>query len=128
MGNRVSYPIHIKEMAIQMKQEKTPVKMIMEKLGIKNKIQIETWWSWYRNDENHRLVQPVGKQDSYGKGPENQSNKQQHKLRFLFSAFFTLSSITKNAFISSIKKWRNQWKRYIHLKLSFMKRLVPFSF
>ena len=43
MGTRVAYPIHIKEMAIQMKQEKTPVKMIMEKLGIKNKIQIETW-------------------------------------------------------------------------------------
>ena len=75
MGNRVSYPIHIKEMAIQMKKENIPVKTIMEELGIKNKTQIETWWRWYRNGENHRLVQPVGKQYSYGKGPENQSKE-----------------------------------------------------
>ena len=79
MGNRVSYPIHIKEMAIQMKKENLPVKTIMEELGIKNKTQIETWWCWYRNGENHRLVQPVGKQYSYGKGPENQSKEQQLK-------------------------------------------------
>ncbi|MFG5564547.1 IS3 family transposase [Enterococcus faecalis] len=79
MENRVSYPIHIKEMAIQMKKENIPVKTIMEELGIKNKTQIETWWRWYRNGENHRLVQPVGKQYSYGKGPENQSKEQQLK-------------------------------------------------
>ena len=77
MGNRVSYPIHIKEMAIQMKKENIPVKTIMEELGIKNKTQIETWWRWYRNGENHRLVQPVGKQYAYGKGPEIRSNEQQ---------------------------------------------------
>ncbi len=79
MGNRVSYPIHIKEMAIQMKKENIPVKTIMEELGIKNKTQIETWWRWYRNGENHRLVQPVGKQYSYGKGTENQPKEQQLK-------------------------------------------------
>lgn len=49
----------------------------MEELGIKNKTQIETWWRWYRNGENHRLVQPVGKQYAYGKGPEIRSNEQQ---------------------------------------------------
>ena len=32
---------------------------------------------WYRNGENHRLVQPVGKQYAYGTGPENLSNEQQ---------------------------------------------------
>lgn len=37
MGNRVSYPIHIKKMAIQMKQGNISVKTIMEELGIKNK-------------------------------------------------------------------------------------------
>ncbi len=71
MGNRVSYPIHIKEMAIQMKKENIPVKIIMAELGIKNKTQIETWWRWYRNGGNHRLVQPDGK------GPEILSNEQQ---------------------------------------------------
>ncbi|APC55203.2 hypothetical protein BMT03_02795 [Enterococcus faecalis] len=49
----------------------------MAELGIKNKTQIETWWRWYRNGENHRLVQPVGKQYAYGKGPEILSNEQQ---------------------------------------------------
>lgn len=79
IGNRVAYPIHIKELAIQMKQENIPVRKIMEELGIKNKTQIETWWRWYRKGENHRLVQPVGKQYSYGKSPEEQSNEQQLK-------------------------------------------------
>lgn len=77
MGTRIAYPIQIKEMAIQMKQDKIPVKKIMEELGIKNKTQIETWWRWHRNGEHHRLVQPVGKQYSYGKGPENQLNETQ---------------------------------------------------
>ncbi len=44
-------------MAVQMKQNEIPVKTIMGELGIKNKTQIETWWRWYPNDENHRLVQ-----------------------------------------------------------------------
>ncbi len=77
MRNWVSYPIYIKEMAIQMKKENIPVKTIMEELGIKNKTQIEAWGRWYRNGENHRLVQPVGKQYAYGTGPENLSNEQQ---------------------------------------------------
>lgn len=55
------------------------LKTIMEELGIKNKAQIETWWLWYNRGENHRLVQPVGKQYSYGKGPEDQSNEQLFK-------------------------------------------------
>ncbi|AXG39742.1 IS3 family transposase [Enterococcus gallinarum] len=79
MGTRVAYPIQIKEMAIKMKQDKIPVKTIMEELGIKNKTQIETWWRWYRHGENHRLVQPVGKQYSYGKGPEELSTETQLK-------------------------------------------------
>lgn len=52
-------------------------KIIMEELGIKNKTQIEAWGRWYRNGENHRLVQPVGKQYAYGTSPENLSNEQQ---------------------------------------------------
>lgn len=79
MGTRVAYPIQIKEMAIKMKQDIIPVKTIMEELGIKNKTQIETWWRWYRHGENHRLVQPVGKQYSYGKGPEELSTETQLK-------------------------------------------------
>ncbi|KAJ72553.1 hypothetical protein IGM04_002313 [Enterococcus sp. DIV2385] len=70
MGNRVYYPIHIKEMAIQMKKENISVKTIMEELGIKNKTQIETWRRWYRNAriivwfnplENNMLMEKVQK-------------------------------------------------------------------
>lgn len=42
-----------------------------------NKTQIETWWRWYRNREEHRLVQPIGKQYTFGKGPEGLSEKDQ---------------------------------------------------
>ncbi|EAE8345618.1 transposase, partial [Listeria monocytogenes] len=42
-----------------MKKENIAVRVIMEELGIKNKTQIETWWRWYRNGEEHRLVQRI---------------------------------------------------------------------
>lgn len=45
-------------------------KEIMEKYGIKNRSQIKTWMRWYREDEIHRFDQPIGKQYSYGHGPE----------------------------------------------------------
>ncbi|MBC2363906.1 helix-turn-helix domain-containing protein [Listeria welshimeri] len=77
MGTRVMYPIEVKEKAIQMKKENIAVRVIMEELGIKNKTQIETWWRWYRNGEEHRLVQPIGKQYTFGKGPERLSEKDQ---------------------------------------------------
>lgn len=77
MGTRVMYPIEVKEKAIQMKKENIAVRVIMEELGIKNKTQIKTWWRWYRNGEEHRLVQPIGKQYTFGKGPEGLSEKDQ---------------------------------------------------
>ncbi|MBF2461989.1 IS3 family transposase [Listeria welshimeri] len=77
MGTRVMYPIEVKEKAIQMKKENIAVRVIMEELGIKNKTQIETWWRWYRNGEEYRLVQPIGKQYTFGKGPEGLSEKDQ---------------------------------------------------
>lgn len=45
-------------------------KEIMEKHGIKNVSQIKTWMKWYRENEIHRFDQPIGKQYSYGHGPE----------------------------------------------------------
>lgn len=62
-------------MAIQMKKENIAVRGIMEELGIKNKTQIESWWRWYRNGEKHCLIQPIGKQNTFGKGPEELSEK-----------------------------------------------------
>ncbi|SFQ40390.1 Helix-turn-helix domain-containing protein [Salibacterium halotolerans] len=72
MGKHRHYPEEIKQQVIQMKLSGDCTnKQIMEKFGIKNKNQIKTWMKWYRNGEHHRLAQPVGKQYTYGKGPDD---------------------------------------------------------
>ena len=70
MGTRVMHSYETKMKVIEMKHEGYSAKYIKESLGIKNDTQIETWWRWYRNGEFFRFTQPVGKQYSYGKGPE----------------------------------------------------------
>ncbi|GAF12999.1 transposase [Bacillus sp. JCM 19046] len=54
---------------------------LMEKYGIKNISQIKTWMKWYRDNQVHRYNQPIGKQYSYGHGPdpisEDENNKRQ---------------------------------------------------
>ncbi|WP_036690970.1 helix-turn-helix domain-containing protein, partial [Paenibacillus tyrfis] len=79
MATRVSYPVEMKMKAIEMRLAGVPVKVVMEKLNIRNKTQIETWMRWYRAGEFHRLEQPVGKQYSYGKGPEYASELEKLK-------------------------------------------------
>ncbi|OLO27283.1 transposase [Alkalihalophilus pseudofirmus] len=49
---------------------------IMEKYGIKNVSQIKTWMKWYRENQVHRFDQPIGKQYSYGHGPDSSSDKE----------------------------------------------------
>ena len=85
MVTRVSYPLEVKQVAIKMKLEGKSTKEIMEKLSIKNRTQIQTWWRWYLNNEEHRFLQPVGKQYTYDKGPEGLSevDKLQLENKFL---------------------------------------------
>lgn len=73
MGSRVSYPAEVKMKAVEMREAGIPVKEVMEELKIKNKSQIKTWMRWYRAGETYRFHQPVGKQYTYGKGPEYES-------------------------------------------------------
>lgn len=47
-----------------------PMKEIMQKLFIKNKTQIQTWVRWHKAGDTHRFEQHVGKQYTYGEGPE----------------------------------------------------------
>ena len=54
-------------------------KEIMEKHGIRNNSQIKTWMTWYRNNEIYRFDQPIGKQYTYGHGPELSSEEDKHK-------------------------------------------------
>lgn len=85
MATRVSYPMEVKMKAIEMRLAGIPVKDVMEQLNIRNRTQLKTWMRWYRSGESHRLEQPVGKQYSYGKGPEYPSEIEKLKAenRFL---------------------------------------------
>lgn len=49
---------------------KMTIKEIMKKYGIKNRSQVETWVRWYKKGEIYRFDQPIGKQYSFGHGPE----------------------------------------------------------
>ncbi len=73
MRTRVSYPVEVKQKTVEMRLAGVPVKEIMQELNIKNKTQIQTWVRWYKAGDTHRFEQPVGKQYSYGKGPEYSS-------------------------------------------------------
>ncbi|WP_144473336.1 IS3 family transposase [Bacillus pumilus] len=84
MGKRVSYPISVKEEAVQMRLAGIPTNEIMDKLGIKNRTQVKTWMKWYREGEIHRFHQPVGKQYTYGKGPEYQNQNEKLKTENLY--------------------------------------------
>lgn len=75
MGTRVSYPAEVKMKAIEMRLAGITVKQVMEELNIKNKTQLMTWMKWYKNGEMHRFHQPVGKQYTFGKGPEYDSEE-----------------------------------------------------
>ncbi|MBG9734182.1 transposase [Paenibacillus alvei] len=85
MATRGSYPAEVKLKAIEMRLAGIPVKEVMNELNIKNVTQLKVWMKWYREGELHRLEQPVGKQYSYGKGPEYLSKLEKVKAenRFL---------------------------------------------
>jgi hypothetical protein len=63
--------VEIKMKAIEMRLTGVPVREVMEQLGIRNVTQLKVWMTCYRKGKIHRLQQPVGKQYSYGKGPEH---------------------------------------------------------
>lgn len=54
-------------------------------LNILNESQLKTQMKWYREGQYHRLEQPVGKQYTFGKGPEYQSEMErlQTEIRLL---------------------------------------------
>lgn len=73
MGTRVSYPVEVKQKAVEMRLAGVPMKEIMQELNIKNKTQVQTWVRRHKTGDTHRFEQPVGKQYTYGKGPEYSS-------------------------------------------------------
>lgn len=59
-------------------------KEIMDKYGIKNVSQIKTWMKWYRENQIHRFDQPIGKQYSYGHGPEWKSEEEKQNAQIVY--------------------------------------------
>ncbi len=96
MGTRVSYPVEAKQKAVEMRLAGVPMKEIMQELNIKNKTQVQTWVRWYKAGDTHRFEQPVGKQYTYGKGPEYSSDleKLQAEIRYLRQQNEVLKSTT----------------------------------
>ncbi|PTJ71832.1 hypothetical protein [Staphylococcus kloosii] len=78
---RTAYSLEIKNKAIKMKIEGYSNKEIIDELNVRNKTQIETWWKWYRNGENHRFHQQVETQNSYDKGHEKLNREDKLKLK-----------------------------------------------
>jgi transposase len=77
MKRKMHYPAEIKWKAVSMKEEGYTNREIMETIGVKNVSQLKTWMKWFRTGQTHRFAQPIGKQYSYGKGPEEQTEIQQ---------------------------------------------------
>lgn len=80
LKKRVHYPEEIKWKVVEMKKEGYSNRTIMETLGVKNVSQIKRWMNWYHTNQTHRFQQPVGKQYSYGKGPQELSEIEQLRL------------------------------------------------
>ncbi|MDO5742777.1 MAG: helix-turn-helix domain-containing protein [Vagococcus sp.] len=72
---------------------------IMEKYGIKNVSQIKTWMKWYRENQIHRFDQPIGKQYTYGHGPDWKDEEEK-----------------KNAQIQHLKMENEILKKYLEMR------------
>lgn len=81
MSKKRSYPLEVKFEAIKLKEEGYSVTEIQRLLNIKSVSQIYTWWYWHRDGDHHRLTQPIGKQYSYGLGPEGATSEESLRIR-----------------------------------------------
>ncbi|MEC0394047.1 helix-turn-helix domain-containing protein, partial [Bacillus subtilis] len=71
MGTRVSYPVEVKQKAVEMRLAGVPMKEIMQELNIKNNTQIKTWVRWYKAGDTHRFEHQVLKKKRKRKEKKN---------------------------------------------------------
>ncbi|MBS4212460.1 IS3 family transposase [Neobacillus rhizophilus] len=80
MGKKNAYSEEVKMAVIEMKLSgEYSNREIMDKFGITNVTQVKRWMQWYREGQKYRLAQGIGKQYSYGKGPEELSDMEKLK-------------------------------------------------
>lgn len=108
MGKKKTYyPEQIKLEVIRLKLAgELTNKEIMAKFGISNVTQIKTWMRWHRNGEHHRLSQPVGKQYTYGKGPEDDSELSQLKRKV---AYYEMRDELSGKYLEIERKWYQKY-------------------
>ncbi|QFF99301.1 IS3 family transposase [Psychrobacillus glaciei] len=118
MGKNV-YTSEIKWAVVKEKMSgKLTTKEIMEKYGIKNKSQVETWMRWYRANEIHRFDQPIGKQYTFGHGPdfkseEEKKDTQMNHLKMeneiLKKVFGNDKGVEKHIVLQIVEKFRKNY-------------------
>ncbi|MCY8473924.1 IS3 family transposase, partial [Bacillus halotolerans] len=54
MGTRMSYPIEVKQKAVEIRVAGVPMKEIMKELNIKHNKHVQTWVIWHKAGDTHR--------------------------------------------------------------------------
>ncbi len=67
------YSLELKVKAVHLREQGLSYSAIANELDITNRSQVKQWWDWYKAGELNRLSQPIGKQYSYGHGPEGKT-------------------------------------------------------
>ncbi|MEH7417836.1 IS3 family transposase [Neobacillus drentensis] len=119
MGKKNAYSEEVKKAVIEMKLSgEYSNREIMDKFGITNVTQIKRWMKWYREGQQYRLAQGIGKQYSYGKGPEelSETNQLKRENEHLKAQLEILKKIPRNreelvpeAVVTLIEKLRDKY-------------------
>ncbi len=96
------YSKELKLEAVKLKKEGFSVKEIQKLLNIKSESQVYTWWYWYRDGEMERFSQPIGKQYSFGHGPEGTTPEESLKIK---------NEILENQ-VKMLKKYRKMERKW----------------
>lgn len=83
MAKKNVYSLETKLKAIELRESGKSVKYIMEELGVKSESQVYTWWYWYKAGNIDRLSQTIGKQYTYGFGPEGHQSEETDNQKIL---------------------------------------------
>lgn len=83
---------------------------IMEEYGIKNISQIKTWMKWYRDNQVHRYNQPIGKQYTYGHGPDPITEEEKNKRQIQHLK-------QENDILKKYLEIRKEWKNSLFYRL-----------
>ncbi|GLI83099.1 transposase [Rossellomorea marisflavi] len=107
MGKKVFYPEEVKKEVVRLKLEgHYSNQELMDMYGIKNRSQIKTWVKWFKNDESHRFAQPLGKQYSYGKGPDEDSELAQLRKKV---AYYEMREELVGKYREIERKWSQKY-------------------